>query len=599
MNFLSLEAKNFVSFETLSLKFEKGLTLIDGWNYDLESANGAGKSSLVNCITYSVYGELPIGSTIGELVKDGHASMHTDVTLEIDGKKVRIYRQRGPVKIQLWVDGIEFTGTSKSVEERITQLVKLSFKQFTQISYIYQNAEDRFVSLNDSAKKEFLTSILGLEKYAEAYKIVHKRIVELEKELEGKKGSLFAYTSQLETQQTNLDDANVRLTLFAGTKAQTMAIINAGVVSTKHLITETEKLKNAAQASTRLDQLRAQRFQLSEQVALHVKVTNSIEQLKKTLENHRRDVVTFTNKLSNPPKECGECGQDLPQWDGKSHTDKWEGAIKASNAASDEVREWMAEAYATIKRTADADLKLAAINLEIEAEAAKNPDHYDVKITALLHTLKSYAQQINSLNAQEAMLQGFYDKLLKDVVLSNQRRTELSFSSTAIQTDLTYLEEVKKLFSPTGIRAYVFDSIVSDLNNRISTYTEPLFNSLLQFEYVSDEKNGKFTENLVYGGRKRSVGMLSGGEQCRLSLAIDLAISDVISTRMAVFPNLLILDEATNGMDQVAKECFMTLLQDLENRKDIIYVIDHSSEFKSSFPRTLRLEKRAETTRLS
>ena len=60
MQIVSLDIENILSIEKASVSFEEtGLVLVEGWNYDAERANGAGKSAIFNCISFALFDKLP------------------------------------------------------------------------------------------------------------------------------------------------------------------------------------------------------------------------------------------------------------------------------------------------------------------------------------------------------------------------------------------------------------------------------------------------------------------------------------------------------------------------------------------------------------
>ncbi len=67
-----------------------------------------------------------------------------------------------------------------------------------------------------------------------------------------------------------------------------------------------------------------------------------------------------------------------------------------------------------------------------------------------------------------------------------------------------------------------------------------------------------------------------------VELAVDLAVSEVVSRRTGSVPGWLILDESFEGLDPVTKESCMQILGRYASDK-VVLVIDHASELKESF----------------
>ena len=95
----------------------------------------------------------------------------------------------------------------------------------------------------------------------------------------------------------------------------------------------------------------------------------------------------------------------------------------------------------------------------------------------------------------------------------------------------------------------------------------------------------------MINGKDISIGSLSGGELRALSLAIDFAMINILNSKFSIDLNPIVLDEPFNGLDTMGKEMIIELLEKLAVDKEIL-IIDHSSETKSMFDKTIRVEKR-------
>ena len=85
---------------------------------------------------------------------------------------------------------------------------------------------------------------------------------------------------------------------------------------------------------------------------------------------------------------------------------------------------------------------------------------------------------------------------------------------------------------------------------------------------------------------------MSGGERCRVCLAVNLAVSDITAKSLRKSFNFLMLDEILTGLDDAGKKQTMILLKELELKFDTIFVIDHAEEFKSYFTNKILIVKR-------
>jgi DNA repair exonuclease SbcCD ATPase subunit len=594
MKFLRLEIKNYQPHEELTFEFPGGLHLVDGWNYDLDSANGTGKSAFINSIPFSIYGKTPKNMTLAQLVRRGAKNLFTEVSLDINGDEIKIQRSRSPNFVKLFINSQEQEGTTKEIEIKIINVVGLTYDQFVQVVYIYQNATDRFINLNDTKKKEFLTTILSLEAYSAAYKIAHKNLTNTDLELSNIEGKIFSYQEQISDLETRRNQYNRDLLTFNEEKSEKVSGWNAEAKIIKAEIVKLEKQQAAKTDQTKLQELRRKQTENTIKQDKIQKARNLDTQAFNEEHRLNKELQKLNNLLENPPADCKVCGQQLPNWGGEQEV--WKSNILAQieniNIQIQQSKKLRTELDPIFELEGPLNAELESIREQIAAEKADGPEQYDSKIALEQQKLKNIAQQFEDLGKQENILRQNVDGAEKQIFDAMEILEGFSVDDKNLKESKQYLLEAKKIFSPTGIRAFVFDSIIDDLNARLSYYLNVLFNGLLQFEFVSEDKNGKFAEECTYGGRVVVKESLSGGEFRRLSIGVDLALSDVICNRMSIYPNILLLDEATEGLDQVGRETMMTLLQDLSVTKDSIYVIDHASEFKTSFNSVIKFEKR-------
>lgn len=598
MKFNYLEVRNFQSLEKIHFDFSQGLSLIDGWNYDLDDANGVGKSSLLNAFVYALYGNVPYAAKISDLIRDGAKKMYTEISLSIKAKDILIKRSRNPNFTKLYVNDVEVKGVVREIEKRIITELELNFDQFVQIVYVYQDAKDRFIDLNDTSKKEFLTSILDLDKYTLAYKAAHKKISQIDLDSSNLLGKIFVLDDNITSHLGSLVGLKIDLKEFRekGDVKLQEETEKANVIK-KEVETLANK-KLLAENNNVLNELIAQRNKVDEKVQALLKVQFMTAEIKEKLDKSLFTIAGLESDLLNPPNICGECGQSLPSWNHEDYFVKINGKIKRLTDERAQLEDKLHKLENMQKQSDELPQEKQDLELKISVEMKNGPEKYEREIKIKDQELKFISYCINTLQLKEQALVDQIEGKQETMGLMRKQHADFETQLADLYKDKKYLLEIKKIYSPSGIKAYVFNSLIDGLNSRIETYLDILFNGLVKFQYITDEKSGKLIEECIYEGTSRSKSVMSGGEQRRLSLATDLALSDTISKRLAVYPNILILDEATKGMAPIGLEKTMTLLQDLEQTKDTILVVDHASEFKTSFNNVISLEKRNGKTRL-
>jgi DNA repair protein SbcC/Rad50 len=187
-NINSLAGENEIDF-TQTIFTNDGLFAITG-------KTGAGKSSILDAISLALYGKTPRVEVTGSenaVMTRGEKDCYAEVEFEAGGK---IWKAS-------WKQELTKTGTLKQVNRQIadgdgkivadqvrtcdaeiTNILGLSFLQFTKVIMLAQGSFAAFLQANKNEKGELLEQITGTEIYGKISKIVFERSVEEKKKLD-------------------------------------------------------------------------------------------------------------------------------------------------------------------------------------------------------------------------------------------------------------------------------------------------------------------------------------------------------------------------------------------------------------------------------
>jgi len=205
MEIKRVEIRNFYSFKkaTLSLTEANGITLIDGYNDDTKGSNGAGKSVLIEAVYFGLTGKT-IRKSTDEALVNNQEKKKCQIELFLDDG-VRIFRQKKPTKLKLYVDGEEKTqhtvfDTQKLIDDRYKTnskvlLSSMFFGQSNDISFLECSAEDKrniikhFLALDeifemrDNIKTHKATFYQGVKKQESIINEHRRTITEFDKKI--------------------------------------------------------------------------------------------------------------------------------------------------------------------------------------------------------------------------------------------------------------------------------------------------------------------------------------------------------------------------------------------------------------------------------
>ncbi|MBW4614328.1 MAG: SMC family ATPase [Desmonostoc vinosum HA7617-LM4] len=207
---VQLILKNFLSYRDATLDF-RGLhtACICG-------SNGAGKSSLLEAITWAIWGESRAAAE-DDVIHAGSKEVRVDFTFQSNEQKYRVIRTRirgasSVLEFQIETPSGFRPLTGKGVratQDLILEHIKLDYDTFINSAYLRQGRADEFMLKRPTERKEILAELLKLNQYdeleeraKESSRQFKARVEELERSLDSIKVQL----QQRETTQAQRDE---------------------------------------------------------------------------------------------------------------------------------------------------------------------------------------------------------------------------------------------------------------------------------------------------------------------------------------------------------------------------------------------------------
>lgn len=332
----------------------------------ISGPNGAGKSSLLDAITWCVWGWSRAGDSSDQLVRLGARDMWVEFTFQLDGHNYTVRRTRsltrgGTSAVELWSQSNNLTeGTIKATQQKIIDLLHLTFETFTNSSFLRQGHADEFTTKGPTDRKRILADILGLSHYDELEEKAREKIKDIQSKLQLLEYQLLEIEAELSQKQEReikkktaeeelqkvekevkilednikiLREKRQTLTILSEQKnklqqnfmdaQKEMAEITNQGISRKSRIDNLKKeitnlnidekvlvsLSSLQKEKDSLEKIRQQRLELEKKIS----ETNSSLNLKKqqleNLKNQIDDLNTKLNSLSKTSAKCPTCGQ--------------------------------------------------------------------------------------------------------------------------------------------------------------------------------------------------------------------------------------------------------------------------------------------------
>ncbi len=224
---LRLELQNFLPYKTPDALDFSGLHVAC-----LTGENGAGKSSLLDAITWAVWGRSR-SRTDEELIYQGAGEMRVAFTFSLEGNVYQVIRQKkggkrgaGSLELQIQNSG-KWKGLSEATvpatQKKIIGLLKLDYDTFCNSAFLQQGKADEFTRKTPAARKEALAEILGLEQWSVYEDRAKKKIRDLEERVISLDGEITGYDRELARKEEYESQMAIATSKLAGAQEKLLA----------------------------------------------------------------------------------------------------------------------------------------------------------------------------------------------------------------------------------------------------------------------------------------------------------------------------------------------------------------------------------------
>lgn len=614
MKFKTLSIENFMAVGKESLSLDnRGLILIQGENKDdtSQNSNGAGKSTIVDALCWALYGQTARGES-GDSIVNRTAGKNCCVSIVVeDGEdEYEIKRHRKYTKkkniLEVIKNGKEdlTKGTDKLTQELVTQIMGCSYDVFRSSVYAGQDAQIDLPAMTDKFLKQVVEEAAGIDRLQNAHELAKKKRDEKVKAFDAVERERFAEEMTINESDFHLEQAEKKVKEFEekredevkkfefriDSKKKKAAALIKEIKAVDHVALQAEYETIVNRVADTEWQKKREGLRIAERQA-----ETSLRDKQHELKSLKAELAKAKSKITNSEAlagtPCDECG--------KPHTA--EDMKDVIVAAKKQIAEQLPKAKAmTVEvETLSKTLQDATDALSAHEASVTVTDEEKARRDALKAQLESYQKSlseaksikseieadINSMNETKAAKNEHEDTLKK----IKERVSDAKKSMAELQTKLDTLtkgirvaEGVVEVYSNTGVRAHILDTVTPYLNARTADYLSQLSDGNLEaiWTTLSSTSKGELREkfNIAVssktGGEKYN--LLSGGEKRKVRLATNMALQDLVSSRASKPLDLYIGDEIDHALDVSGLERLMALLEAKAKTQGTVLVVSHN-----------------------
>ena len=560
ISFEKIRWKNFLStgnvFSEIDLTSQR-TNLIVG-------SNGAGKSTILDALTFSLFGKPFRKISKSMLVNSiNEKDCVAEITFTIGKNDYRVVRGIKPTKLEIYCNGVLWDKESSVNEQQKNfenSVLKMNFKSFTQIVVLGSSTFVPFMKLSIPQRREIIEDILDIQVFSTMNILLKDRVKENNIEVREIDYQIDLLKDKIELQKQHM---------------LALEKINKEEIDRKRTKIEEYK-KSETEKNDSIESLTKEIFNLNKEMKDYQKSNSNLQKLN-----------TYLIKLQSKLKSCKKDHKFFE----KNHV-----CPTCTQQLSDEFREnKLEESQSEINKmdTGIEDLESAIVDeqnkLQKFTELSTEVNNRNATLSQLNFQLTSIRKEVNSIEEEIKELEGSnpdkkaeYSKLEKLV----KEKKDFSKQHASLKKDRDVLTTASHLLKDNGIKTRIIKTYLPTMNKLINDFLQRM-----EF-YVNFTLDENFEE--IIKSRYRDVfsyDSFSEGEKARIDIALLLTWRSIAKLKNSVDTNLLILDEIFDGsLDQSGTSDLGWILRNFDESTKV-YVISHKQGMDDKFDRTITAEK--------
>ena len=525
--------------------------------------NGAGKSTMLDALTFALYGKPFRKINKYQLLNSvNNKELLVEAYFSISGNSYVIKRGIKPGIFEVWKNG-ELLNQDAAARDYQTYLeetiLKLNYKSFGQVVVLGSSTFVPFMQLKTGERRDIIEDLLDIQIFTTMNTLLKERLADNKSEITDIKYQIDLLENKIDSAKSHNESIRkIKETEVGKLKdklKEQVAFVEDEQAKMDVLLDEIEVLNNS------IGDKAEQKKKLAEFQELNHDLTSRLNKL-------RKDVDFYQNH-----DNCPTCKQGI------DHEFKEE-TIESSRSTATEIETAKKEIG---HKSVVVDERLCAIDLVEDQISEKNisVSEHRANCKIGMNTCKSIKKELDGAQQEvEEIDTSDIKKLESELVDYHASQTEL-FDHKEI------LSVVASMLKDGGIKTRIIKQYVPVMNKLINKYL-----SAMDF-FVQFELDENFNETIKSRFRDEfSYSSFSEGEKLRIDLALLFTWRAVSKLRNSVSTNLLIMDEIMDSsLDSAGTEEFLKIIEELSADSNIFIISHKGDQLFDKFDSVIKFEK--------
>ena len=558
--FEKIRWKNFLSTGNVFSEID----LTEGRTNLIVGSNGAGKSTILDALTFSLFARPFRKISKSMLINSiNEKDCVAEIEFRIGKNEYKVVRGMKPNKFEIYCNGVLWDKESSVNEQQKNfenSVLKMNYKSFTQIVVLGSSTFVPFMKLSVPQRREIIEDILDIQVFSTMNLLLKDRVKENNVEIRDVDYQIDLLKDKIELQKQHM------LTLEKRTEED---IKKKQKQIEEYQTTETHGTEEVLILTQQIERLNKEMKEYSK----------SSEKLKKL----NTFLIKLTHKLNTCEKDrkffeehdvCPTCSQELEKEFVATMTDDLDDKIKDISIGKDELLEAIEQEEKRLEKFTELSTEVNNINTTISQT--------NFQLMTIRKQITDIENEIKELEGTNPDKKAEYNKL--ETFIKDKKNFSRQYAD--LKKDGDVLTTAGQLLKDNGIKTRIIKTYLPTMNKLINDFLQRM-----EF-YVNFTLDENFEE--IIKSRYRDIfsyDSFSEGEKARIDIALLLTWRSIAKLKNSVDTNLLILDEIFDGsLDQTGTSDLGWILRNFdENTK--VYVISHKQNLDDKFDRTITVEK--------
>tara|TARA_B100001094_G_scaffold3758_1_gene3402 strand:+ start:1288 stop:3000 length:1713 start_codon:yes stop_codon:yes gene_type:complete len=558
--FEKIRWKNFLStgnqFTEFSLN-ENSTNLIIG-------TNGAGKSTVLDALTFSLFGKPFRKINKPQLINSvNEKDCKVEVEFTIGDTNWKVVRGIKPALFEIYRNGSVMDQFAAALDQQKwleQSVLKMNYKSFTQIVILGSSTFVPFMQLPANSRREVIEDLLDIKIFSSMNGILKDKIRIVKEDIKVlclKKESL---TDKVQMQENFIEE-------LENQAAQNIE----------------SKKKKVTELLTETDLYMKQNAITEENIFSHTKdqgyVTGATDKLRKLGNlkgkiSQKVSTITKDHKFFTENTVCPTCNQEIEETLRINR-------INDAQTKAKELQSGYKELEEAIKGEEERERQFTILSKEI-SKLNNDISQNNARISGCQRQIRDLESEVQNLADQLANRNTEHEKL--ETFKDNLKTTYDELSSK--KDTISYYDFSYSLLKDGGVKSKIIKKYLPLINQQVNRYLQMMD---FYINFTLDEEFNETVQSPIH--EDFSYASFSEGEKMRIDLSLLFTWREVARMKNSVNTNLLIMDEVfDSSLDGFGTEEFLKIIKYVVKDANI-FIISHKTGLEDRFDNVMRFEK--------